>query len=174
VGEVVDYRSLRWSKLLLNMLGAATSAILDMDMAELAANPDLFRLEQLAIREAGRVMDARKIRTVSLPGYPVPLLRLAMRWPRLLAQRAVARRLAGARRGRSPTARADIERGRSEIPFLNGAVAAAAGRLGLRAPVNAALTELVEELLIHPELRAQFRGRPERLLEYMRGRGVRV
>lgn len=170
---VDDYRSLRWSKLTLNMLGAAASAILDIDLPQLVTDPALFRLEQLAVREAGRVMDAQQIRTVRLPGYPVPLLRLAMRFPRPLAQRLIAPRLTQSRRGRSPGARADMARDKSEIPILNGAVAEAAARLGLPAPVNAAFSDLTQELLVDPERREWFRGHPERLIASMRERGVR-
>ena len=174
VVAVGDYRSVRWSKLLLNMLGAATTAILDVDMTALMAQASLFRLEQLAMREAGRVMDALRIQTVALPGYQVPLLRLIMRLPRPLAQQALGPRIAGARGGRAPTMRADVTRGRSEAGFLNGAVAQAAARLGRPAPVNAALTELIEEVTRDPERRAAFRGRPEALLGFMAERGIRV
>ena len=169
-----DYRSLRWSKLALNLLTAAASAILDMDVAALMAHPQLFRMEQLAVRETGRAMDAQGIATTALPGYPVPLLRLAMRWPRPLAQRVIAPRVVGARSGHSPGARGDMQRGRSEIPWLNGAVAEAAQRLGQRAPVNTALAELAAELTAHPERRAEYRGRPDRLLAYLREHGVRL
>jgi len=169
-----DYRSLRWSKLLLNMLGAATSAILDVDMASVVAYPPLFHLEQLAFREAGRVMDAEGIRTVALPGYPVPLARQVMRLPRALAHRLLAPSLARARGGRSPTMRADMARGRSEIGDLNGAVVKAASRLGLPAPVNRALTELTQDLVQHPERRETFQGRPDRFIAYMKERGIEL
>lgn len=171
---VEDYRSLRWSKLLLNMLGAAQSAILDMDIEPLVTNPALFRVEQLALREAGMVMDALGIRTAALPGYPVPLVRLIMRLPSRLAQPLLAPRLARSRGGHSPTMRADMARGKAEVATLNGAVAQAATNAGLRAPVNAALTELTEYLVAHPERRETFRGCPERLLAYLRGYDARV
>lgn len=174
VEQVADYRSLRWSKLLLNMLGAASSAILDIGVPELAADPRLFRIEQLAFREAGRVMDALGVKTIGLPGYPVPLGRLAMRLPRPLAQRLIGPRLAGARGGHSPGMRADLQRGRTEIDHFNGAVAATAVRLGLAAPVNTALTTLVRQLAETPALRAEFRGNTQRLLEYVRSHGARL
>jgi 2-dehydropantoate 2-reductase len=173
VATVRDYRSLRWSKLLLNMLGAATGAILDLDPASLVASPSLFRIEQLALREAARAMDAQGVRTVSLPGYPVELVRLGMRLPLPLARRTVGARLARARGGRSPTMRADVARGKTEVRYLNGAVVRAATELGLEAPVNAALTELTEEVAHNPERRAEFRGQPDRLLSFLADRGVR-
>jgi 2-dehydropantoate 2-reductase len=169
-----DYRSLRWSKLLLNMLGAPISAILDVDLRTIVTNPHLFRLEQRAVREAGQVMDAQHIATVPLPGYPVPLARAVMRLPSLLAQFALGPRLASARGGHSPTMRADLWRNKSEVLWFNGAVAAAARHLGRRAPVNAALTELVELLADQPERRHQFRGKPDALMAWMREHGVRI
>jgi 2-dehydropantoate 2-reductase len=169
-----DYRSLRWSKLLLNMLGAATSAILDIDVQELVANSQLFRLEQLAFREAGRVMDAQGIKTVALPGYPVPLGRVVMRLPRPLAQRLIGPRMSRARGGHSPGMRGDLKRGKTEIDSYNGAIARAAHALGLRAPVNAALTSLTHELTQHIDRRQAFRGNIPEFLTYMRSHGVRI
>jgi 2-dehydropantoate 2-reductase len=169
---VDDWRALRWSKLLLNMVTAATSAILDMSTADIVSHARLFRIEQLAFREAGRVMVANGVQTISLPAYPVPLMRLAMRLPCPLAQRVLAPRIGGARRGGSPGTRGEIARGRSEIPYRNGAVANEALRLGLHAPVNAALTGIVGEILEHPERRDDFRGHPETLIRSLRERGV--
>jgi 2-dehydropantoate 2-reductase len=171
---VGDYRSLRWSKLLLNMLGAAVTAILDIDVQELVADPQLFRLEQLAFREAGRVMDAQGIKTVALPGYPVPLGRVVMRLPRSLAQRLIGPRMSRARGGHSPGMRADLKRGRTEIESYNGAIARAARSLGLAAPVNAALTSLTNELAQDPDRRAAFRANKQQFMAYMRAHGVRI
>jgi 2-dehydropantoate 2-reductase len=169
---IPEYRSLRWSKLLLNMLGAATCAILDVDLATVVRDPALFRLERRAFREAGDVMDAAGIPTVVLPGYPVPLARRVMRLPAPLARQLIGPRLTGARGGHSPTMRADLKRGRTEIATLNGAVARTALELGQLAPVNATLTALVEDLAQHPDRRSEFAGKPERLLAYLEERGV--
>ena len=174
VVEVGNYKSLRWSKLLLNLLGSATSAVLDMDVADIVADPVLFRIEQLAFREAGHVMEAQGIKTTALPGYPVPLARAVMRLPRPLAQCLIAPRMARARGGSSPGMRADIKRGKSEIEQYNGAVARGAEAAGLRAPVNAALASLVRELTHDDKLRAAFRGNRSELICYLRARGVRL
>lgn len=174
VVTVSDYRDLRWSKLLLNMLGAATSAILDVDMATLVADPRVFRMEQLAFREATRVMKAQGIRAVRLPGYPVPMAALVMRTPRAVAQRILGPRLATARSGRSPGSRADMKRGRSELDWYHGAVARGAEVVGVAAPVSAVLAELTRQLTANPEGRQAFRGNPEALIASLAQRGVRV
>lgn len=169
---IADYRSLRWSKLLLNMLGAATTAILDTDISTVMDNPRLFRVEQLAFREAGRVMDSLNIRAVQLPGYPVPLARRIMRLPRPIAQRLLGRRIASARSGRSPSMRSDIHRGKTEVAAFNGAIADAGARAGIRTPVNGALAELAMRLAEHPEDRETFRGMPENVTKYLEDRGI--
>jgi len=172
--NVADYRSLRWSKLLLNMLGAATSAILDMDLDRIMSDQRLFRIEQLAFREATRVMKAAGIDAVELPGYAVPQARLAMRLPRSLAQATLGRRIAQARGGRSPGMRADMMRGKSEVESFNGAVVRVGQQHNVLTPVNAALTDLILELAAHPGRREQFRGQPDVLVEYMSRIGISV
>jgi len=166
--QIACYRSLRWSKLLLNMLGAASSAILDVDMSALVADRLAFRIEQLAFREATRVMSRQHIKAVALPGYPVPLVRMTMRLPRPLAQRSLGPRLAGARGAASPAMRADVTHGRSEVAWLNGAVVDAARAARRTAPVNAALTALVEDLTRNPRLRQKYARRPDRLASFVR------
>jgi 2-dehydropantoate 2-reductase len=169
---IEDYRSLRWSKLLLNMLGAATTAILDMDVADVMADRQLFRAEQLAFREAGRVIDAQGIRTVDLPGYRVRSARTFMRTPGPLAQRLVGAQVAKSRSGRSPGARSDMRRGRSELDTFNGTIAAGGRTSGVATPVNEALGDLAAALAGNETTREQYRGRPEALLVYLRERGV--
>lgn len=174
VTVVTDPRALRWSKLLLNMIGAPTSAILDVSIDHIVTDPRLFRIEQLAFREATRVMDALGVRPVDLPGYPVRLARLAMRLPLPLAQRVLAPRIVAARSGRSPGMRADMRRNRSEIGSFHGAVTRAGAQVGVPTPVCGALTALTLELVADPPRRAPFRGRPEMLLDWLAGRAIDV
>jgi 2-dehydropantoate 2-reductase len=75
--------------------------------------------------------------------------------------------VAGARGGKDPSLRihATSGSGPSEVHWLNGGVVREANRLGLAAPVNRALTELVDEVVADPARRAWFKGRPDRLVE---------
>lgn len=172
VAVVDDVRSLRWSKLLLNMIGAPISAILDVDIGAIMADAALFRAEQLAFREATRVMDKLNVRTVDLPGYPVRLARLAMRLPRPVAQRLLAQRITGARGGRSPGMRADMHRNRSEINSFHGAIVSTGRRVHVRTPVCAALAELTRALVSERTRRDAFRQQPDALVAWLRGRGI--
>ena len=73
-----DHRAMKWSKLLLNILGNASPAILGMSPDLVFAQRRLFNLERTAFCEAMAVMRSLDLRPVSLPGYPVPLLAWAI------------------------------------------------------------------------------------------------
>ena len=69
-----NHRSLKWSKLLLNLPANAACAILDWTPAQIMARPDTAALEARAWQEAFRVMAGQGIGAVSLAGYPLSLL----------------------------------------------------------------------------------------------------
>jgi 2-dehydropantoate 2-reductase len=88
VRTYADYRAMKWSKLILNLLGNATSAILDMPTRETFADPRVFKIEAAMLREALAVMRAQSIGTVDLPGSPVRLLAFGIRFaPIFILQR---------------------------------------------------------------------------------------
>ncbi len=172
VAEPATYRSLKWSKLLLNLLGNAIPAALDLPPGEALRDRRAFRLEREAFAEACRVAAAEGAEIRNLPGYPVRLLRrLLLGLPLPLAHRLLYRALAGGRGGKLPSFLLDLRAGRpTEVASLNGAVAARAREHGLEAPVNAALAELLEGLASGTLDRAWFRGRPDRLQGYVAAR----
>jgi len=77
---------------MLNMLGNAQSAILDLPPSHVFADSELFRFERAAFREAVSVMERMRLPVVALPGFPVPSLRRAMNLPPLLAQMIALKR----------------------------------------------------------------------------------
>lgn len=162
-----DYRGMKWSKLLLNLLGNATSAILDMNTLDAFADRRVFAIEVAALREAIAVMDALKVKAVNLPGYPVPLLVLALRYLPLAVLQPVLRRMAKSGRGaKLPSLLIDLNAGRpkSEIDDLNGAVSAASQPIGVQTPVNDALTATVRDLVAGKTDRAAWRRQIDRLV----------
>jgi 2-dehydropantoate 2-reductase len=162
-----DYRSMKWSKLLLNLLGNATSAILDMNTLEAFADRRVFAIEVAALREAVAVMDALKVKAVSLPGYPVTWLVLAIRYLPLAILQPVMRRMARSGRGaKLPSLLIDLNAGRpkSEIDALNGAVSEASQSIGVKTPVNDALRQIVRELVSGQTDRAAWRQQVDRLV----------
>jgi 2-dehydropantoate 2-reductase len=161
-----DYRSMKWSKLLLNLIGNATSAILDLNTTEAFADRRVFAIEIAALREAVAVMDALSIKPVSLPGYPVPLLVFALRYLPLPLLQMVMKRMARSGRGNKlPSLLMDLTYGRtqSEIDALNGAVARAGEAIGMQTPVNTQLTNIVQDLVAGKVDRAVWRRQTEKL-----------
>lgn len=162
-----DARAMRWSKLLANLLGNATSAILDMDPGEVYGDAALFVLEVRQLREALGVMHSLGLRAVRLPAADVRLLALAARLPARLVRPILARVVAGGRGGKSPSLRASVAAGAlvTEVQWLNGAVARTALAAGRRALINDGLARLVSECAADADRRAWFHHRPDRLLE---------
>ncbi|HEY8868578.1 MAG TPA: 2-dehydropantoate 2-reductase [Candidatus Limnocylindrales bacterium] len=164
--------AMKWSKLLANVVGNATSALLDLDPAVIYADRHLFRVERRQLLEVLAVMRARGLRTVDLPGARISLLASAVRLPEAFAWLALTRVVRGARGGKDPSLRVALAAGGpTEVAWLNGAVAAAADEMGLAAPINAGLSSLVAEATLDGTRRAWFRGRPARLLDALRMEG---
>ena len=168
-----DFRAMKWSKLLLNLFANATSSILDLPPADVIEDPRLFEVDRAALREALRVMAALGLRPVGLPGYPVPLLPAAAAAPPWLVRPLLRRFIARGRGTGRPSLWRDLERGQpqSEVDVLNGAVAREGARVGVPAPVNAALTSVVKGLAAGRLDRDQFRQAPEALLAAIAGAG---
>jgi 2-dehydropantoate 2-reductase len=161
-----DYRALKWSKALLNMLGNATAAILDTPVDEVYADGRLVALERRAFMEALAVMRRLGIRPLNLPRYPAALLALAMRLPPPLLYPILRRAVAGGRGGKEPSLLGDLRRGskHSEGEVLYGAVAHAAGQAGVAAPVNAALWRTLQAVASGAEPWERYRHKPDELL----------
>src|ERR1700679_1361159 len=101
VSAAADYRSLKWSKLVLNVVANASCAILNVLPERLVHSGDAFELELRSIREVRAVMRALRITAIDLPRYPVRALQGVASLPTPVARAILANRIAGAR-GRKP------------------------------------------------------------------------
>ncbi|HVN56530.1 MAG TPA: 2-dehydropantoate 2-reductase [Anaerolineaceae bacterium] len=140
----VDGPAMKWSKLITNLLANAASAILDWSPAQVFADPGISRIEIRQIREAFKVMDSLHYRVVDLPGTPVRALAFLIRYlPASIARPLLSRSVGEGRGGKMPSLHIDLylQRGKSEVDFLNGAVVRFGERCGVPTPVNRILTE---------------------------------
>lgn len=165
-----DYRAMKWSKLLLNIVTNASSAILDLPPAAILAQQELFNLEIRALQEGAAVMRALGIRAVKLPGYPVDWLGrlLSARWLPMALSRALLRpSMASGRGTKMPSLHIDLSTGRpsSEIGVLNGAIVEAGRKTGVATPVNRVLTEILSGLVSGQLNWADYRSQPAKLIE---------
>jgi 2-dehydropantoate 2-reductase len=158
---------LKWSKMLTNLLGNATSAILNWTPAQVFANRDIYSIEVRQIRETLAVMGKLDIHLVNLPGTPIKLLiQLMQHTPQALSQPLSYLAMGKGRGNKMPSFHIDLYFGqtRSEVTYLNGAVVRAAENLGLRAPVNRALTTILEDLAAGRKQKSEFANNPARLI----------
>ena len=169
--EYSDYRALKWSKALLNMLGNATAAILDITVEQVYSDARLVALERRGFLETLAVMDALGITPVSLPRYPVRMLAAAMRhMPAALLNPVLRRKIAGGRGGKPPSLQIGLAQGtRSEGEYLYGAVARAGAKAGIDTPVNRALWEMLGAITSGAAAWDEYRGKPDRLLAAVAG-----
>ena len=156
-----DYRAMRWSKLLLNCIGNASGAILDMPPAQLFADPRVFKFEMRMVREILAVMRAMHVAVVDLPGYPARSLARAVTWlPDPILHKLLAKRLARGRGDKRPSLYYDVvnHARHSEVEWLNGAVASAGAKYGVPTPVNAVLNRVLLDIVAGHADAKEWRG----------------
>jgi 2-dehydropantoate 2-reductase len=166
VSVVNDWRSLKWSKLALNVVANASCAILNVLPARLVHFEKIFTLEIRMIREVKAVMEALHIKPIDLPRYPVRALMASASLPSPVAKRVMAGRVASGRGTKPPSLLLDLRAGKpqTEVDYLNGAVATGGLTCGVPTPVNSVYTRVLDDIAHMPQLWAKYRERPEALL----------
>lgn len=161
-----DANSMKWSKMLTNLIANPTSAILDMTAREIFANRDLYRLEIEMLRECLAVMQAQGFQVVDLPGTPIRALAFATQLPLWLSKPFLARAAGAGRGGKMPSFHIDLHsgRGKSEVKYLHGEVVRAGERFNVPTPVNKVLTETLLALTNKEIPLSEFAHKPEKLL----------
>jgi 2-dehydropantoate 2-reductase len=157
---------MKWSKLLVNLPGSATAAIVDISPAQVFSHPGLYRLELRMAQEALLVMEAQGIHSVDLPKIPVRLLALALRLPPFLAHPVLMKLVGRGRGGKMPSFHIDLHAGRqkSEVEWLQGAVVRYGEKFGIPTPVNRLLTETLLAMVRGEVPIAEFSHQPEKLV----------
>lgn len=166
-----DAASMKWSKMLTNLIANPTSAILDMTAAEIFANNNLYKLEIEMLKECLAVMEAQGIEVVDLPGAPVRALAFATRLPLWLSKPFLARAAGAGRGAKMPSFHIDLHsgRGKSEVEYLHGAVVRAGENFDVPTPVNKMLTDTLLVLTRGEIPLEEFARQPERLLSKVEG-----
>ena len=168
-----DAHSMKWSKMLTNLIANPTSAILNMTAAQVFANKDLYKLEIEMLKECLAVMKAQNLEVVDLPGTPVAALAFATKLPLWLSKPFLSRAAGSGRGAKMPSFHIDLYaprgRGQSEVEFLHGAVVREGKARGIPTPVNALLTNTLMALTKKEIPLDEFAGKPEKLLNKLAG-----
>ena len=166
-----DAASMKWSKMLTNLIANPTSAILDMTAGEVFANKDLYKIEIDMLKECIAVMEAQGFEVVDLPGTPVKALAFATKLP-LWLSRPLLGRAAGAGRGaKMPSFHIDLHsgRGKSEVDYLHGEVVRAGEKHNVPTPINKVLTNTLMALTNKDVELEEYAKKPENLLLKVKG-----
>lgn len=161
-----DADSMKWSKMLTNLIANPTSAILNMTAREVFANKNLYKLEIEMLRECLAVIDAKGFKVVDLPGTPVRALAFATKLPLWLSKPLLGRAAGAGRGAKMPSFHIDLHsgRGKSEVEYLHGAVVRAGETCNVPTPVNKVLTEILLALTNKEIPLEEFARKPEKLL----------
>ena len=173
IREYSDYRSLKWSKLLLNIVCNATCAILDMMPKEVFSNLSLVWVEREQVLEALRVMNKKKIRVVDLPGYPVrAMATMYTLFPPILLMGIMKAKVAKGRGDKPPSLLLDLRKGRgkTEVDYLNGAIYREAYSVTLPARVNKIIAETLEDIARGVISWQEYRKKPEAFVKLFKRR----
>lgn len=161
-----DAASMKWSKMLTNLIANPTSAILDMNAGEVFANKGLYKIEIDMLKECIAVMKAQGFEVVDLPGTPVRALAFATTLPLWLSKPLLGRAAGAGRGAKMPSFHIDLHsgRGKSEVEYLHGAVVQAGEKFNVPTPVNKVLTETLLALTNKEFPPDEFAHKPEKLL----------
>ena len=162
--------SMKWSKMLTNLIANPSSAILDMTAGEVFANKDLYKLEIDMLKECLEVMKAQGFEVVDLPGTPVRALAFATTLPLWLSKPLLGRAAGAGRGAKMPSFHIDLYsgRGKSEVDYLHGAVVRAGEQCKVPTPVNKVLTETLLALTNKEIPLEEFAHKPEKLLNKLK------
>jgi 2-dehydropantoate 2-reductase len=163
-----DMQAMKWSKMVSNLFSNACSGILDMTPKEIYSRRDLFRIEKAQILEAVAVMQQSGLKIVNLPGLPMrPLIFFMRILPDGILRPLLTKMVAGGRGDKMPSFYIEKMKGssRSEVNYLNGAVVRKGQAAGVPTPVNFALTEIFNQILMDEKTRQVYSHHPDKLKE---------
>ncbi len=162
-----DYRSLKWSKVLINVIGNATAAITNRHPARLYKYGPTFKLEVRMLKEILAVMKELGIDPVDLPGMSTKWLVRGLQWvPEFILQSQLARQVEKGRGDKLPSFHIDLlaHKSKNEVQFHNGAINLIGREIGVPTPVNGALTDILLQI-VHEEVDWQiYDGKPKELV----------
>ena len=144
VEEVRPIAPEQWTKLLLN-LNNAVSALSGAPTRDMILSRPYRRVIATLINEGLDVLHEAGIRPANFHGVPLRVMSFILKLPTPIVRTVIRAQLRV-----DPEARTsmwtDLERGRpTEVDFLNGEIVRLADQLGIAAPINQRIAELVHE-----------------------------
>jgi 2-dehydropantoate 2-reductase len=161
-----DYQSMKWSKALLNMIGNATSAILNRHPRVVYSYGPTFKVEKDMLKETLAVMRKLKLEPRDLPGVKTNQLVKALRLPDAMVKPILTKIVGGGRGNKLPSFHLDLTGGKekNEVSFHNKTVADVGLDNDVSVPVNAALADILIGIARKEIDYQRYNGQPQRLV----------
>jgi len=162
-----NYRSMKWSKALLNMIGNASSAILNRHPKVIYNFRPTYKIEKDMLKETAAVMKGLKLKGIELPGVTTGRLIFSIKWlPDAVVQPNLTKIIAAGRGNKLPSFHLDLVAGKSEneVTYHNGTVAKIGESLGIPTPVNTALNDILMKIVRKEVDYGLYDGKPNRLV----------
>lgn len=163
-----DAQSMKWTKLLTNLIANATCAICDLPPRKIFEHDALYQLEIDSLRETLNVMKSLGVPLSGLPRTPTRTLGFACKYlPTSLYRSLMTKKVDTGRGNKMPSLHRDLASGklRTEVSFLNGAVALHGSHLSINTPVNHGLTQILTSITEDRLEWDTYKGQPERLAD---------
>lgn len=168
---VKNYEAMKWSKAFLNIIGNASSAILNRPPGVVYKSGPMFDLEVQMLKETLAVMKKLGLKVIDLPGSPAKRLATSInRVPQAILKPIMTRLVSSGRGDKMPSFHIDLASGsgQSEVIYHNGAIAHAGQENGVSTPVNYILADVLLKLTSGEFDWREFDGKPRRLLQEVR------
>jgi 2-dehydropantoate 2-reductase len=158
-----DWKPMKWSALLYEMLLNGQCGLVDYTPEKVMSSGPLFEIELEAFIEAMNVVKAIGVEPMDLPAYPIKKLMFYAKFPGFLQLPMFKGLLIKKDSVKVPTIKNDMDKGRkgTEIGFINGAIGRWGKERGIRTPVNDFLTDELVKIVIGKRLWDVYRKKPE-------------
>ena len=138
-----NIQGVHWTKLLVNNLANGLEAMTGLSLKECMRHAGLRRIGIMTLKEGYQVIQKAGFHTAPLPGVPAPILEFLLHSPVQIGA-GTLKLVMGSSRTLSSTLQS-LRRGRpTEIDFLNGEIVKLGQQVGLAAPYNARVVEIVK------------------------------
>ena len=161
-----DWRAMKWSKLLLNIVGNASSAIVGLPVGQIYTQSAGFALEVGMLRECLAVMQKLGVGVVDLPGARARQLAFVLNtlsnW---LLKPILTKQAAKGRGDKMPSFYHEVANHsrQCEVGYLNGAIAACGQAVGVATPINRCLNDTLNQIISGTIAAADWRGQIDKL-----------
>lgn len=160
---VENVTALKWSNLLVKLIGSGTASILGWTPTQVYGHDRMTDIEIGLLREVVGLMKKRSLKPIDLPGYSIPQIVMGLNsLPRFALKNLLVRRLDE----RVPLLSRDIV-------HTHGAVARAGWDEGIAVPSNTAITEIGLRLARGELPREAYHNQPDALWEAVKKRKAR-